>query len=81
MTNILTISFICICLVLLTFIAVDRKALYVFRFAMRSFFGIIGIMVANSLGLLVGVNIVTISFIGLLGIPAYFTLIILQYFL
>lgn len=81
MSNILTISFICICLVLLTFIAVERKILYIFKFAIRSFFGVVGIMVANSLGLLIGVNIVTVSFIGLLGIPAYFALIALQYFL
>lgn len=81
MTNILTISFICICLVLLTFIAVQNKFLYIFKFAVRSFLGIVGIMAANSFGLLVGVNVVTVSFIGLLGIPAYLSLIILQYFL
>lgn len=70
-------------LILLLLSVFSKKIGYILKFLIRSAVGVLGFtfvnMATSSLGVVVGANLLTILFVGLLGIPGFVSLYIFQF--
>lgn len=73
----------CVGLVLLT--AFSKPLFMIFKFVINSVFGAAGIFAANfilrPLGMAIGINLITVSFVGILGLPGFAGLVLVNAFL
>lgn len=61
----------------------SKKISYILKFLIRSAIGVIGFTFINmgttTFGVFVGTNLLTVAFVGLLGIPGFISLYIFQF--
>lgn len=69
------IAMICTCLAMIFLMILAKPVQYICRFVVNAAFGACGIFLSNlllgPLGISVGINPLTLGFIGILGIPGF----------
>lgn len=71
-----------ICSLLLVFTLFQKQVFFLVKFIVRSLVGVLGYTLLNGVlgyfGMQVGINLITVAFVGLLGIWGFLTMIVLQ---
>ncbi|HCT64314.1 MAG TPA: hypothetical protein DIC60_03435 [Lachnospiraceae bacterium] len=77
---IVTMIVVCLAFIALLFMAKPIKL--ILKIILNSAFGLVALMVSNyvlaPMGVAVGINFLTLGFIGLLGLPGFCALILMQ---
>lgn len=76
------VAMIAVCIAFIVLLCMAKPIKFMLRILLNSAVGLVALMVSNyvlaPLGVAVGINILTLGFIGILGLPGFFALILMQ---
>lgn len=76
------VSMIVVCLALIALLVMAKPIKVLLGIVLNSAVGAVALVVTNyilaPLGVAVGINLLTVGFIGILGLPGFFALILIQ---